>query len=367
MDTGVARMKSSLRNICAIFSIIFTLTGFSYVSPLNAKTQIDLDSLQEIVTENVTQVKTLDTISLPMVDYSVAPILCFAFSPIDTSVAYTSPSDSSQISIWDFARGENLIDLSISRSEGTEDYVYVNDLAFSPDGKSLISGNSDRTVRLWDVKNGSQDVMVTLDNISFIDRVAFAPDGKSIAYAIGNNIGILDIKTKVESFSLTAQHNVSDVMFDPNGSSIIYSDGLGDSAGIPVITIFSFGSNKALLTLEGHNWQIEDLALSSNGELLASSSDETIRVWKISTGEAVLQLKSDYPPVASIAFNSDGSLLATGASDGTITIWDTLSGKRMMQLYGHSDAITRVRFDPTGKLIGSSSKDGTIRFWGVSP
>ena len=66
------------------------------------------------------------------------------------------------------------------------------------------------------------------------------------------------------------------------------------------------------LTLMGHNWRITDLAISPNGEAIASGSiNETIQIWKISTGEAILQLKSDYLPVTSIAFNSDGALLAT--------------------------------------------------------
>ena len=311
----------------------------------------------------MTQVKTLETISLPTINYSVTPILCFAFSPTNTTVAFAVTGDTPQISIWDFTTGENLTNLKTDE----RDAGHSNDLAFSPDGMFLVSGNSDRTVRLWDVKNGSQDVMVMLDNIDTVSRVAFAPDGKSITYTINNKIGIVDVKTKLEIFALNTQHHVSDVIFDSTGNSLIYSDGLGDSEGTPVITIYSLLSGKALLSLAGLKWAVEDLALSPDSEFLAASDDDTIQVWKVSTGQTMLQLKSDYPPVTSIAFNSDGTLLATGASDGTITIWNILSGKEMTKLYAHSDAITRVRFDPTGKLIGSSSKDGTIRFWGVSP
>jgi WD40 repeat protein len=328
------------------------------MSFLNAKTHINLDSLQEIGTENVTQIASLETIG-----EGIVPILCFAFSPTDTTIAFAIPGDTPQVSIWDFTSDEKLIDFNAHGN----DEGYANDLAFSPDGKTLVTGNSDRTVRLLDVKNGSQDVMITLDSIDTVNRVAFAPDGKEIAYAINNQISILDVKTSSELFTLNTRNRISTLMFDLSGNSLIYSDGDGDSSGSPGITIYSILSNKALLSLTGHSWKITDLALSPNGELIASSSsDGTIRIWKVSTGETSLQLEADYPPATSLSFNADGTLLATGANNGTITLWDTLTGKRLVQLYGHSDAITRVRFDSTGKLLGSSSKDGTIRLWGIT-
>ena len=97
-------MRFSFRKLNAIFGVFSAFLCFSPALSFNPTTQINLDNLKVIVNENVTQVKTLETIFLPMVNYTVAPILCFAFSPIDTTVAYATPSDTSQISIWNFAK-----------------------------------------------------------------------------------------------------------------------------------------------------------------------------------------------------------------------------------------------------------------------
>ncbi|KAJ3206325.1 hypothetical protein HDU82_004559, partial [Entophlyctis luteolus] len=67
--------------------------------------------------------------------------------------------------------------------------------------------------------------------------------------------------------------------------------------------------------------------------------------------------------VRSVAFNHDGSLIASGSYDKTVQIWNPLSGALVSQLKGHSDYVNSVAFNHDGALIASGSADKTIRLW----
>jgi WD40 repeat protein len=349
-------MKSSCKSIQTILRIsCFLVVCFCYATPINAEITIDLDSLETIVPENVSGVRTIQTIG-----EGIVPINCFAFNPASTTIAFAIPSPIPTITIWDFAEGEKLTDLA--GHEG-----YINDLAYSLDGNHLVSGGTDRTVKLWNLKNEELVDTITLDNIDYVNRVAFDPGGESIAYAIGGEIGIWNITARSLSYTINNQSRIRGVIFDATGDLLAYGAGDGDSAGTPAITIISLLSDETLLTLQGHTWGITDMAFSPDGKQIATSSlDGTIRIWNSLTGEADLILKADYASVTSLAFNQNSTLLASGGNSGKITLWNLASDHQKTELLGHSDTITRVRFDSTGRLIGTSSRDGTIKLWGVS-
>ena len=68
----------------------------------------------------------------------------------------------------------------------------------------------------------------------------------------------------------------------------------------------------------------------------------------------------------SVAFSPNGNKLASGSSDNTIRLWDVASGQPLRALEGHQDAVSCVAFSPDGKHIASGSLDGTIRLWDVT-
>ena len=119
-------------------------------------------------------------------------------------------------------------------------------------------------------------------------------------------------------------------------------------------------------TLEGHTGSIWSVAYSSNGRHIASgSSDKTIRVWDVTTGQTVAgPFQGHTSDVTSVAYSPNGRHVVSGSSDKTIRVWDATTGQPMAAPFrGHTNSVKSVTYSPDGRYIVSGSLDKTIRIW----
>ena len=132
------------------------------------------------------------------------------------------------------------------------------------------------------------------------------------------------------------------------------------------ILIYDALSGVLRLTCHGHTDGVWALAFNPDGSLLASSSDDSdVRLWDSASGVCLRMLRDHTNRVRSIAFSPDGSTLASGSDDRTIRIWDTHSGDCLQTLTGHTDRVWSVAYSPNGKLLASGSTDQTVRLWDI--
>ncbi len=119
-----------------------------------------------------------------------------------------------------------------------------------------------------------------------------------------------------------------------------------------------------LLSFEGHTRRVKSVAVSPNGKLLASASDDlTVKVWDLTSGQERFTLKGHTNTVRSVAFSADGTRLATASEDSTLKVWDTTSGEESLTLKGHRSYVTSVAFSPDGKWLASASADQSVKVW----
>ncbi|MDJ0556791.1 MAG: CHAT domain-containing protein, partial [Microcoleaceae cyanobacterium MO_207.B10] len=119
---------------------------------------------------------------------------------------------------------------------------------------------------------------------------------------------------------------------------------------------------KEVNSLQGHNFYVEAVAFSPDGELIISGSwDGTIKLWK-KDGTLVETLSGHNNDVLDVAFSPDGKLIALGSGDKTIKVWKK-DGTLVETLSGHNDFVNAIAFSPDGKLIASGSRDKTIKVW----
>ena len=137
----------------------------------------------------------------------------------------------------------------------------------------------------------------------------------------------------------------------------------------PLVTPEDF-SWYCIRTLTGHKDSVKSVAMSADGQMLASgSSDKTIKLWNLKTGDLLRILTGhrtltgheDY--VWSVAISVDGQMLASGSSDKTIKLWNLKTGDLLRTLTEHGNSVQSVAMSADGQTLASGSSDRTIKLW----
>ncbi|MCL2480577.1 MAG: WD40 repeat domain-containing protein [Spirochaetaceae bacterium] len=235
----------------------------------------------------------------------------------------------------------------------------VTSVAFSPDGKQIISGSNDRTIKLWDTGTG-HEIRTFSGHMGVVSSVAFSPDGKQIlSGAMDSATKLWDISTgrEIRTFSSSGYHATS-VVFSPDGKQIL--SGFGNR----IIQLWDISTGREIRTFSGHMGVVSSVVFSPDGkQILSGTTDGTIKLWNVSAGHEIRTLSGHKFGVTSVAFSPDGKQIISGSNDRTIRLWDVATGREIRTFLGHVDNVTSVAFGPDGKQIISGARDSTTKLW----
>ena len=227
----------------------------------------------------------------------------------------------------------------------------VTSLSFSPDYTCVASCSTDRTVKEWDILNGTILNEFT-GHESTITGVQYKNTGRILSSSLDNSIKEWDTLSKDEVNVFKGYSGyVRTLILSRDGRLVI--SGHEDS----VVRIWDSRTGTLLDTLEGHRKHITSVDINSDGMKIASGSEDgTVRIWDIENKTAVV-LEGHKVHVTVVSFSPDGTKLASGSMDNTVKIWDVGTGRIITEFIVENQRIYDVAWRPGGKQLYVSSSD----------
>ena len=226
---------------------------------------------------------------------------------------------------------------------GHKEAVYA--IAFTGDGKQIVTGSGDPSIKVWQADTGKEfkTFAGTNGHTGLVLSLALSPDGTQIAS------GGADNTLRVWDFPMT-KHLREFALATDSRSVAVSPDGLrvagGSDAG--VVRVWTTADGKQLHEMTGHTGAVTGLAFNPNGQTIASvGHDGTLRYWNANDGKSLGAFVAHPGPVSGVAFNVAGSLVFTTGSDGTLRYWslptNNWGATTPIQLYGTQYKINDCR------------------------
>ena len=229
----------------------------------------------------------------------------------------------------------------------------VCSLAVSQNGKSLISGEWDNKILLWDVGSGNYATIFNgLQN--HVVEVAFSKDGQK-AVSVSDKLQGWNLASGEVEWELPDE-NIKSFSLSHDGSQILF-------AADNKIYLWSLAEMKTILTLDGHTMDIKKIAhFRDDAHAISASADRTIRIWDFSTGKCTHILSGSPSGIDSFAV-LPGSNFIFSIGGSTARLWDVFSKRTVIIYNGHQENILSVSITPDGKFGITTGFDNTVRVW----
>jgi WD40 repeat protein len=257
-------------------------------------------------------------------------------------------------------------------------------IAFTPDGKQLVSAGEDKVIRVWDVATGKTLRTIRGEiapgNVGQIYAMALSPDGKWLAaggWTGGDEIRLYNFASG-ELKALLKGHTsaVNALTFSPDGKRMI--SGSADTTAIlwdmsPLTATHAAAKAppailKPLHQLKGHTDYIFAAGITPGGAWAATGAyDKDLRLWRVADGTEIAVMKGHADRVFVLAIASGGTI-ASGDDSGEIRLWNGETGAYLRTLAQQGTVVGSLSFSPDGKTLLSSTGAGTgeCHVWDVA-
>ncbi|MFQ5923049.1 MAG: adenylate/guanylate cyclase domain-containing protein [Anaerolineales bacterium] len=272
------------------------------------------------------------------------------------------------LALLDLQSGETIAEY------GDEHENYVRMVEFSPDGKSIVTGDSDGKLMVWDAQSLDIQLQATIHGQGDawsrgpMFQFGFDSSGRGAISSAGDGTLVFwDLKgaSEIRQFS-GHEAIVGDFEFSPDGSYVFTSSGMS-GFGIPgddnSIRMWDIATGELLEKFEGHSDGVVYLDVSQDGtRILSGSLDGSMRLWDVTSGTELLNIPAHEYGVFSVALSPDGNIalsgsVSSGLPDDGVKLWDLTSGEMIHHYFTDNNA-TFLMFSPDGKTGYSPTDSG---------
>jgi WD40 repeat protein len=240
-------------------------------------------------------------------------------------------------------------------------------LAFSQDGRKLVTSTYRGHITVWRVPDGAKLASYPCEQAAVAASTGFAatPDLSLAAYGFaGGRIRVIDLRDGKELWTAEASKQIITALaFSPDGKTLASAAGFAESD----IRLWDVSTGKEIGRLEGHKSWVGSLVFWPDGKKLASSSaDQTIRTWDIASRKCLDVLRGHRLEVWRLALLPDNKTLVSGSKDGVVCVWDTSVTHPRRESITWQAKIRDWRFAPDSRSVLTLDYELGVTRWSGS-
>ncbi|MCF8247995.1 MAG: caspase family protein [Saprospiraceae bacterium] len=299
-------------------------------------------------------------------DLSATPIFTFpdsyvlgsgqgaVFSKNDSTIAYATGDKA--IVLWDVAKQQQIVKLPPHEEE-------VSALRFSPDGTKLLSGDSGKSLIIWDLV--AQKPMHILNGTSLVIKQAFFSQNKKNVVTVSEFRNIIvswnGLTGAVDRVFVGHRGDVIATCVSPNGRYLI------SSAEDKQVILWDFETAEKLGVLPTKSDKATSIAISPNNKyVLTGTADHLVVLWDLEEKKPLKSFTSHSEKVTSVAFSPDSKWAMSGSDDNTVAVYDVELRKQTSTIPGQATRWSPVAFAPDGKsFLSISCEGGKVEWWDI--
>lgn len=259
----------------------------------------------------------------------------------------------------------------LTRIEHIEPNCWTNALAFSPSGDTLALGCADGQIRLWQIPL-AKTLQTLAGSSSSPKALTFSPDGLLLAYGRQDgSLTVWDTRTQQTRWQIAAHRgSINGVAFSSGSADGLLQ--LASAGNDGRLRLWQAENGTALGELATNETSLFTLAARPEPQglprlLAGGGNNTTLRLWDGVSGVPHLPLQAHKTGLRALAFNADGSHLASGDANGIVWVWDARNGTPQRGFQAHSGEILALTYRAASSQLASLGADGVIRIWQAQP